>query len=97
MFFWLQNQKICGKFLQPRNSNRPSTNISNLKSRDTSTFEGETEQTNLPQRFAMIKGWDSKYLWIHVCMQAAREAHFAVSLTACTELADGSKSPELVD
>jgi len=45
----------------------------------------------------MIKGWNSKHLWKHVCMQAAREAHFAVSLTACTELADGSKSPELVD
>jgi len=34
--------------LQPWNSNRPSTNISNLASRDRSTHEGETEQTNLP-------------------------------------------------
>jgi len=30
-------------------------------------------------------------------MQAAREAYFAVSLTAGTELADGSESPELAD
>ena len=28
--FWLQNQKLRGKFLQPRNSNRPSMNNSNL-------------------------------------------------------------------
>jgi len=51
--FWNQNRKIRGKFLQPWNSNRPSTNISNLESRDTSTHGGETEQTNLPQRFAI--------------------------------------------
>ena len=59
--------------------------------------EGDTEQTNLLQRFAMIQGWNSKHLWKRVCMQAAREAHFAVSLTAGTELADGSKGPELAD
>jgi hypothetical protein len=59
--------------------------------------EGETEQMNLPQRFAMIEGWNSKHLWKRVCMQAAREAHCAVSLTAGTELADDSKSPELAD
>jgi len=51
--FWLQNQKIPSKNLQPWNSNRPSTHIANLKSRDTSTHGGETEQTNLLQRFAI--------------------------------------------
>ena len=38
---------------------------------------------------------DSKHLWKHVFMQAARKAHFAVLLTAGTELADGSKISEL--
>jgi len=52
---------------------------------------------NLPQRFAMIEDWNSKNLWKRVCMQAAREAHCAVSRTAGTELADDSKSPELAD
>jgi len=30
-------------------------------------------------------------------MQAARKAHFAVSLTVGTELVDGPKSPEFAD
>jgi len=34
----------------------------------------------------MIEGWNSKHLSKRLCMQAAREAHFAVSLTAGTEL-----------
>jgi len=45
----------------------------------------------------MIEGWNLKHLWKRACMQADREAHFAVSLTAGTELADVSKCPELVD
>jgi len=34
----------------------------------------------------MIEGWDPKHLWIRVCMQAARKAHFAWSLTDTPEL-----------
>jgi len=60
-------------------------------------MEERTEPINLPQRFAMIEGWNSKHLWKRVYMQAAREAHFAVSPMAGIELADGSKSPELAD
>ena len=53
-------------------------------------MEGETEQTHPPQRFAMNEVWNSKYLWKRACMQTACEAHFAVSLTVGTELADDS-------
>jgi len=41
---------------------RKERKISNLESRNTSTHGGETEQTNLPQKFAMIEGWNSKHL-----------------------------------
>ena len=82
---------------QPWNSNRRPTNISNLEPRDTSTHRGRNGAEESAAEVAMIEGWNSKHLWKRVCMQAAREAHFAVSLTAGTELADGSKSPGHAD
>ena len=40
----------------------------------------------------MIEGWNSKHLCKRVCMQAAREAQFVVSLTVGTpELADSAE------
>jgi len=42
---WLQNQKIRGKFLQPWNSNRPSTNISNLASNQETEAHTEEKQS----------------------------------------------------
>ena len=83
-YFWLQNQKIWGKCLQPLNSNRLSTNISKLESRDRSTHGRETEQTNLPLRSRA--GIRSIFGNTCVCKLPVRQ---------CTELADGSKSPEL--
>ena len=83
--------------MQPWDSNRRPRTFPTPNQETQAHTEGEAEQRNPLQRFAMIEGWNSKHLWIPVCMQAAREAYFAVSLTAGTELADGSESPELAD
>ena len=71
--FLVQNQKICDKILQPWNSNRPSTNISNLESRDTSTHGGESEQTNLLQRSATCEPfWKARELDSRILFCAQR-------------------------
>jgi len=56
------------------NSNRPFTNISNLESRDTSTHGGETELTNLSQRFAIREPpfWKTRELYLRILFCAQR-------------------------
>ena len=63
-----------------------------LDPRDTAHTEGATERMNpSAEACCMIEGWDPKHLWKRVCMQAAREAHFAWSLTDTPELVHWSE------
>ena len=66
--------------------NGPSTNISNLESRDRSTHEGETEQTNLP-------------LWSRAKIRNifGNTCECKLPVRQCTELAYDPKSPDLAD
>jgi len=66
--------------------NGPSTNISNLESRDISTHEGETEQTNLP-------------LWSRAKIRNifGNTCECKLPVRQCTELAYDPKSPDLAD
>jgi len=61
--------------LQPLDSNRRPRSFPNSNQEAQAHTEGEAEQRNPSQRFAMIKGWNSKHLWKHVCKQPARETH----------------------
>jgi len=73
-----QNKKFPGKKINVNFQAVPTERFlhSRSKRQETST-QGRTERMNpSAQACCMIEGWDLKYLWKRVCMQAARRHIF---------------------
>jgi len=82
-----QNQKNPDKKFQSWNSKPFKVHeLSNLDPRTTPHMQGQSNRAMIPSPEAccMIEGWGPKHLWKRACIQAASEAHFAVSLTTDT-------------